>query len=49
VDYHRHATDVDYVVLDTRWGGWEEAYASYTESGYSVVLEREGLVLILKK
>jgi uncharacterized membrane protein len=49
VDYHRHATDVDYVVLDTRWGGWEEAYASYTESGYSVVLERTGLVRILKK
>ncbi len=49
VDYHGNETDVDYVALDIRWGGWESAYASYTASGYRVVLEEKGLVLILKK
>lgn len=45
--YHGNKPDVDYVVIDARYSGWEKYRATYLAHGYSVV--SSGLIVIMKR
>lgn len=49
VAYHGYQTDVEYVALDLRYGGYEKYMDYYTSEGYRVVTMEGGLVVILQK
>ena len=49
VFYHGNKTDIDYVVLDTRYASHEEFLKSYTYRGYEIVAELEGRICVLKR
>lgn len=48
VAYHNNVADVDYVVLDARYSGYESTYTAYKAQGYEVE-RREAGIIILKK
>lgn len=48
VAYHGDKTDVDYVVLDTRYSDYRKHMFAYEYAGYEVV-EQEANILIMKK
>lgn len=48
VAYHNNVADVDYVVLDTRYKGYQEAQSAYRSQGYTIE-RREAGIIILKK
>ena len=45
--YHGNKPDVDYVVIDARYSGWEKYRAAYQAHGYSVV--SSGLIVVMKR
>lgn len=47
--YHNNQPDVDYVVIDLRYSGWEKYRNAYLAQGYTVESELDGLILILKQ
>lgn len=49
LEYHGCVDDVDYVVLDTRYGDQEQWLHEYEELGYTVEMQEEGLMTILMK
>lgn len=49
VAYHGNKPDVDYVVLDARYSGWQQVRRAYLEQGYEEVAHEPGLIAILKK
>ena len=49
IGYHKNAPDVDFVVLDLRYGGDENCERAYLRQGYTVYAEHPGMLLILQK
>ena len=49
VAYHGNRPDVDYVVLDIRYGGWQQVRKIYLAQGYEEVTFEPGLIAVLKK
>lgn len=47
--YHGDKPDVDLVVIDMRYSGWEKHQRAYLAQGYTVDARYEGLILILKR
>lgn len=45
--YHGNKPDVDYVVIDARYSGWEKYRAAYLAHGYTVV--SSGLIVVMKR
>lgn len=45
--YHGNKPDVDYVVIDARYSGWETYRAAYLAHGYTEV--RSGLIVVMKR
>ena len=49
VAYHKNAPDVDFVVLDKRYSGYEKTVLAYENHGYTVYGDYGNLILILQK
>ena len=49
VGYHNDLPDVDYVVLDARYAGWEEHAQAYLDQGYEYQTVEENMIVILKR
>ena len=52
VYYHNDKPDVDYVVLDTRFGvdaAMRRQIRTYERNGYEIYAEYEGMITILKR
>lgn len=47
--YHNNKPDVDYVVIDARYSGWERYQRAYLLQGYETVSNYPDLIVILKK
>ncbi len=47
--YHGNKTDVEYVAIDLRYEGERSTMQFYLDAGYSVCVEMDGLLVILKK
>ena len=45
--YHQNKPDVDYVVIDTRYGGWEKYRTAYLSQGYTTVCS--DIIVILRR
>ncbi len=49
IAYHGDKPDVDYVVIDARYRGWQETAETYLAQGYEYELSEENLIVILKR
>ena len=49
VAYHGNKPDVDFVVLDIRYSGYEKFATAYLRQGYTVYAEHPGMLLILQR
>ena len=48
VAYHENTGDVDYVVLDARYGNYRADMLRYLEAGYEEILSEKGMIVILR-
>jgi len=49
ITYHKDQPDVDYVVIDVRYGDWRKTVNAYMAQGYEDVFYEKGTLAILKK
>ena len=49
ITYHKDQPDVDYVVIDVRYGDWRKTVNAYMAQGYEGVFYEKGTLAILKK